>query len=76
MYQVFFLVVFVFLYLPVDKVQQTEWIFNGVIIIICFFSGRCIRIFRHPGRSLSTWQDVLAGLVLIFKFIFFSTIYF
>lgn len=59
----------VLLYLPVRRQSSTDRMgFQRCYYL--FFSGRCIRIFRRLGRSLSTRQDAHAGLVFIFKFIF------
>jgi len=72
MYQVFFSCGFCFPILTSRQSSTDRMDFQRCYYYYLFFFGRCIRIFSHPGRSLSTWQDVLAGLVLIlFKFIFF-----
>jgi len=70
LYQVFFSCGFCFPILAGRQSSTDRMDFQRCYYYYLFFSGRWIRIFRHPGRSLSTRQDVLAGLVFIFKFIF------
>jgi len=70
LYQVFFSCGFCFPILAGRQSSTDRMGFQRCYYYYLFFSGRCIRIFRHSGRSLSTRQDVLTGLVFIFKFIF------